>query len=106
VLKANRVQSLIRDVTKHNVHDRQNFEVNDDVNFVFFFLVIDFRIEFFVIVVVFFSFAFVVSIVSSFVELITISLEIKLFTMFVRRMIFFFRNNTHFNNDDDDVLNF
>jgi hypothetical protein len=92
---------------KHNVHDRQNLEINDDVNFVLFFFVIDFRIEsFVVIVVVVFSFAFIVTIISFFVELITISFEIELFIMFVRRMIFFLADNAHFDDDDDDVLDF
>jgi hypothetical protein len=36
MLKADHVQNLIRDIMKHNVYDRQNFEINDDVNFVFF----------------------------------------------------------------------
>jgi hypothetical protein len=107
MLKANRVQNSIRDLTRHDVHDRQNLEINDDVNFVLFFFVIDFRIESFVVVVVVFSFAFTVSIVSLFVELlITISLEIELFTMLVCRVIFFFTNNTHFDDDDDDVFDF
>jgi hypothetical protein len=105
MLKADRVQSLIRDLTKHSAHNRQNLEIDDDVNFVLLFLVIDFRIEFFVDVVVVFSFAFAVSIVSFFVELITISFEIELFTMLVRRMIFFFADNAHSNDDDNDILN-
>jgi hypothetical protein len=106
MLKANRVQNLIHDLTKHNAHDRQNFEINDDVNFVFFFFVIDFRIEYFVVVVVVvLSSAFIVSIVSFFVELITISFEIELFTILARCMIFLFADNAHFDDDDDDVLN-
>jgi hypothetical protein len=36
MLKTDRVQNLIRDLTKHNVHDRQNLEINDDVNLVLF----------------------------------------------------------------------
>ncbi len=104
MLKKNRVQNSIRDVTRHNVHDRQNLEIDDDVNFVFFFFVIDLRIESFVVVVVVFSFAFVVSIVSFFVELITISFEIELLAMFAHRVIFFFANNTHLDDNDDDVL--
>jgi hypothetical protein len=68
------------------------------------FFVIDFRIESFVVVV--FSFAFVVSIISSFVELITISFEIELFTMLARDMIFFLADNAHLDDDDDDVLDF
>jgi hypothetical protein len=75
MLKADRVQNLIRDLTKHSVYDRQDFKTDDDVNFMFLFFVIDFQIEFFVVVVVVFSFAFVVSIISLFVELITISLS-------------------------------
>jgi hypothetical protein len=108
VLKTDRVQSSIRDVTRHSVHDRQNLEVNDDVNLTLFFFVIDFRIESFVVVVVVFSFAFIVSIVSFFVELIAISLEIEieLLAMLARRVIFFFADNTHLDDDDDDVLNF
>jgi hypothetical protein len=106
MLKTNRVQNSIRDVTKHNAHDRQNLEIDDDVNFVLFFFVIDFRIESFVVVVVVFWFTFIVSIISFFVKLIAISFEIELLAMFVRRMIFFFANNTHFNDDDDDVFDF
>ncbi len=107
MLKTNRVQSSIHDLTKHSAHDRQNLEINDDVNFVLFFFVIDFRIESFVVaVIVVLSSAFVVSIVSFFVELITISFEIELFIMFVRRMIFFLADNAHFDDDDDDVLDF
>jgi hypothetical protein len=104
VLKADRVQSSIRDVTRHSAHDRQNLEINDDVNLVLFFFVINLRIEFFVVVVVVSSLAFVVSIVSFLVELIAISL--KLLAMFVRRVIFLFADSTHLDNDDDDVLGF
>jgi uncharacterized Tic20 family protein len=68
------------------------------------FFVINLRIESFVVVVVVFSLAFVVSIVSSFVELIAISLE--LLAMLARRVIFFLADNTHLDDDDDDVLNF
>ncbi len=106
MLKINRVQNLIRYLTKYNVHNRQNLEINDNVNFVFFFFVIDFRIEFFVVVVVVFSLAFIVSIVSFFVELIVISFEIELFTMLVRRVIFFFADNTHLDHDNDDIIDF
>ncbi len=106
MLKLNHVQNLIRDLTKHNVHDRQNLEIDDDVNLVFFFFVIDFRIEFFVVVVIISSFAFVVSIVSFFVELITISFEIELFMMLVRCIIFLVADNAHFDDDNDDVLDF
>jgi hypothetical protein len=106
MLKINRVQSSIRDLTKHSAHDRQNLEIDNDVNFVFFFFVIDFRIKSFVVVVVVFLFAFVVSIISFFVELITISFEIELFTMLICRKILLFANNAHFDDDDDDVLNF
>ncbi len=91
MLKTNRVQNLIRDVTRHSVHDRQNLEIDNDVNLVFFFFVIDLRIKFFVVVAVIFSLAFVVSIVSFFVELIAISFEIELLVMLIRRVIFFFR---------------
>jgi hypothetical protein len=106
MLKTDRVQSSIRDVTRHSAHDRQNLETDDDVNFVLFFFVIDLRIESFVVVVVVFSLTFAVSIVSFFVELIAISFEIELLAMFVRRMIFFFADNTHLDDDDDDVLDF
>jgi hypothetical protein len=108
VLKADRVQNLIRDVTRHSAHDRQNLEIDDDVNFVLLFFVIDLRIESFVVVFVVFSLAFVVSIVSSFVKLIAISLEveIELLAMLVRRVIFLFADNTHLDDDDDDVLDF
>jgi hypothetical protein len=108
VSKADRVHNSIRDVTRHSAHDRQNLEINDDVNFVLFFFVIDLRIKFFVVVVVVSSLAFVVSILSLFVELIAISLEveIELLAMLARRVISFFADNTHFDNDDDDVLDF
>jgi hypothetical protein len=105
MLKADCVQNLIRDVTKHSAHDRQNLEIDDNVNFVLFFFVIDVRIESFVVVVVVSSFAFVVSIVSFFVELIAISFAIELLAMLVHRVIFLFADNTHLDNDDDDVLN-
>jgi hypothetical protein len=90
----------------HSAHDRQNLETDNDVNLVLFFLVIDFRIEFFVVVVVIFSLVFVVSIVSFFVKLIAISFDIELLVMLARRMIFLFSDNTHFDDDDDDVFNF
>jgi hypothetical protein len=107
VLKTDRVQSSIHDLTKHSAHDRQNLEINDDVNLVLLFFVIDLRIKSFVIVVIIvFSFALVVSIVSSLVELITISLEIELLTMLGRCMILLFADNAHLDNDDDDVLDF
>jgi uncharacterized Tic20 family protein len=106
-LKADRVQSSVHDLTKHNAHDRQNLEINDDVNFVLSLFVIDLRIRSFVIVVVVvLSSALVVSIVSFLVELITISLEIELLTMLARCMILFFADNAHLDNDDDDVLDF
>ncbi len=102
MLKADRVQSSIRDLTKHSAHDRQNLETDNDVHFVLSFFVIDFRIKSFVVVV--FSLVLAVSIITSFVELITISLEIELLTMLVRRMILLFADNAHFDDDDDDVL--
>ncbi len=37
MLKTDRVQNSIRDLTKHSAHDRQNLETDDDVNFVLFF---------------------------------------------------------------------
>ncbi len=99
------MRSIIYFWQKHSVHDRQNLEINDDVNLVLFFFVIDLRIEsFVVVVVVVFSFAFAVSIVLFFVELITISFEIELLTMLVRRMILLFADDAHFDDDDDDVL--
>ncbi len=106
MLKTDRVQNSIRDVMRHSAHDRQNLEIDDDVNFVLFFFVIDLRNESFVVVVVVFSFAFVVSIVSLFVELIAISFEIEfeVLAMLARRVIFFFADNTHLDDDDDDVL--
>ncbi len=89
MLKTYHVQNLIRDLMKFNVHDRQNFEINNNVNFVLFFFVIDYRFMFFVIVVS--SFSFIISIILFFIKLIMISFKIKLFTMLVRRVIFFFR---------------
>jgi hypothetical protein len=69
------------------------------------FFVIDLRIRsFVVVVVVVFSSALAVSIVSFFVELITISLEIELLTMLARCMILLLADNAHFDDDDDDVL--
>jgi hypothetical protein len=108
MLKTDRVQNSKRDLTKFSVHDRQNLKIDDDVNFMFLFFVIDFRIEFFIVVVVVFSFAFIVSIVSFFVELIAISLEIEieLLAMLARRIIFFLAVNTHLDDDDDDVFDF
>ncbi len=107
MLKTDRVQNLIHDLTKHSAHDRQNLEANNDVNFVFFFFVIDLRIEFFVVVVVVVSSsAFIVSIVSFFVKLITISLDIKLFTMLARCVILFFADNAHFDDDNENVFDF
>jgi hypothetical protein len=93
------------DFTTHNVYNRQNIEINDDVNFLFVVFIINVQIMFFVIVVVVFSFAFVVSIVFFLVELIAISLEIKLLATFVRRVKLFVANNTYFDNDNNDVLN-
>jgi hypothetical protein len=109
VLRADDVQSSIHDLTKHSAHDRQSLEINDDVNLVLSFFVIDFRIESFVVVVVIvLSSALAVSIVSLFVELITISLEIEieLFAMLARRMILLLADNAHFDDDDDDFLDF
>jgi hypothetical protein len=105
MLKTDRVQSSIRDLTRHSAHDRQNLEIDDDVHFMLFFFVINLRIKFFVVVIVFFI-AFIVSFVFSLIELIMISLEIELFTMLARRMILLFADNTHFDNDDDDVFDF
>ncbi len=59
-----------------------------------------------VVVVVVFSFAFIVSIVFSFVELIAIAFEIELFTIFVRRVKLLVADNTHFDDDNDDVYDF
>jgi hypothetical protein len=60
---------------------------------------------FFVVVVVVSSFAFIVSIVFFLVELISISLEIELFTTLARRVKLFVAENAFFDNDDDDILN-
>ncbi len=104
MLRTDRVQSSIRDLTKHSAHDRQSLRTDDDVNLVLFLFVIDFRVESFVVVV--FSLTFAVSIISLFVELITISLEIELLTMLARRMILLFADNAHLDDDDDDVFDF
>jgi hypothetical protein len=108
VLRADRVQNSIHDLTKHSAHDRQDLETDDDVNLVLFFFVIDISIESFVVVVVVlvFSSALAVSIVSFLVELITISLEIELLTMLARCIILLFADNAHLDDDDDDVLDF
>ncbi len=108
MLRADRVQSSIHDLTKHSAHDRQNLETDDDVDLVLLFFVIDIRIESFVVVVVVLvlSSALAVSIVSFFAELITISLEIELLTMLARCMILLFADSAHLDDDDDDVLDF
>jgi uncharacterized Tic20 family protein len=101
VLRADRVQNLMNDFTKHNAHNRQNIEIDNYVDFVLVVFVISVRIMFFVVVVI--SFAFVVSIVFAFVELI---LEIELLTIFARRVKLLVADDTHFDDDNDDVLNF
>jgi hypothetical protein len=61
VLRVNRVQNSMSDFIKHDVHNRQNIEIDDYVDFVFVIFVINVQMMFFVVVVI--SFAFVVSIV-------------------------------------------
>jgi hypothetical protein len=61
---------------------------------------------FFVVVIIVFSFAFVVSVVFFLVELIAISLSIELLATFARRVKLFVANDTHFDDDNDDVLDF
>jgi hypothetical protein len=68
--------------------------------------VINARMIFFVVVVVVFSFALVVSIVFFLVELIAISLEIELFATFIRRVKLLVVDNTHFDDNNDDILDF
>ncbi len=78
------------DFTRHAIYNRQNVEIDDDVNlmFVIVVFVFDVRMMFFVVVVVVVvsSFAFIVLIVFSLVELILISFEIALFATFACRV--------------------
>ncbi len=108
MLKANRVQNSMNDFARHNVHNRQNIEIDDDINIMFVVIIFVFnvRIMFFIVVVIVFSFAFIVSIVFFLVELISISLEIELFTTFVRCVKLFFAKNAFFDDDDNDIFNF
>ncbi len=63
MLKTDHVQNSMNDFTRHDVHNRQNVEIDNYVNLVLVVLVISVRMMFFVVVVVVFSLAFVVSIV-------------------------------------------
>ncbi len=92
------------DFTKHDVHNRQNVEIDDYVDLVLVVLVIDVRIMSFVVIVVISPSALVVSIVSFLVELIAISLQIELFATLVRRVKLLVADDTHFDDDNDDVL--
>ncbi len=96
------------DFAKHDAHSRQNIEIDDDVDLVLVVIVFvfDVRVMFFVAVVVVSSSAFIVSIVSSLVELISISLEIERLTTLACRVKFFFAEDALFDNDDDDILDF
>ncbi len=100
----------MNDFARHDAHNRQNIEIDDDVNLVLIVVVFvfDVQVMFFIVivVVVVFSFAFVVSIVFFFVELISISFEIELLTTFVCRVKFFFAENAFFDDDNDDVFDF
>jgi hypothetical protein len=104
VLRADRVQSLMSDFTRHDAHNRQNIEIDDYVNLVLVVLVINVRMMFFVVVVA--LSALVVSIVFFFVELIAIALEIELFATFARRVKLLIADDTHFDDDNDIVLDF
>ncbi len=94
------------DFAKHDVHNRQNVEIDDDVDFVLVVVVFvfDVRIMSFVAVVVVSSSALIVSIVFSLVELISISLEIERLTTFACRVKLFFAEDALFDDDDDDIL--
>ncbi len=105
MLRADRVQNSLNDFTRHDAHNRQNIEIDDYVNLVLVVLIFNVRVMSFVIVVVVFSSAFVVSIVFFLVELIAIALEIELLTTFVRRVNLVVADDTHFDDDNDDVLN-
>jgi hypothetical protein len=98
------------DFAKHDAHNRQNIEIDDNVNLVLVVVifVFDVRMMFFVavIIVVVFSSAFIVSIVFFLVELISISLEIELLATFACRVKLFFAENALFDDDDDDILDF
>ncbi len=100
----------MNDFAKHDVHNRKNIEIDDNVNLVLVVVVFvfDVRVMSFVavVVVVVFSSAFIVSIVFFLVELISISLEVELFTTFVCRVKLFFAEDAFFDDDDDDVLDF
>ncbi len=84
MLRTNRVQNSMNDFTKHDVHNRQNIEIDDYVNSILVVFVISVQMMSFVVVVV--SFALVVSIVFSLVKLIVIALEIELLTTLARRV--------------------
>ncbi len=101
----------MNDFAKHDAHNRQNIEIDDNVNLVL--IVVRFRFPRssdvfrhcrcrFVVL----SFAFIVSIVFFLVELISISFEIELLATFVCRVKIFFAENAFFDNNDDDILNF
>jgi hypothetical protein len=98
----------VSDFARHDAHNRQNVEIDDNVDLVLIVVVFvfDVRVMFFaaVVVVVVSSSAFIVSFVSFFVELILISLEIELFTTFVCRVKLFFAEDALFDDDDDDIL--
>ncbi len=106
VLKANRVQDLINNFTKHDAHNCQNVEIDDYINLVLIIIVIDVRMMFFIVVVIVFSYALIVSIIFFLVELIATSFEIELFATFVCRVKLLVADDTHFDDDNDDVFNF
>ncbi len=94
------------DFARHDAHDRQNVEIDDDVNLVFVVVVFvfDVRMMSFVAVVIVFSSALIVSIVFFLVELISISLEIELLTTLACRVELFLAEDALFDDDDDDIL--
>ncbi len=100
----------MNDFAKHDAHNRQNVEINDDVDFVLVVVVFVFDVQMMsfvvVVVVVVSSSAFIVSIVFFLVELILISLEIELLTTFACRVKLFFAEDAFFDDDDNDILDF
>jgi hypothetical protein len=100
----------MNDFTKHDAHNCQNIEIDDNVNLmcVVIIFVFDVRVMFFVVVVIVivFSFTFIVSIVFFLVELISISFEIELLKTFACRVKLFFAENAFFDDNDDDILDF
>jgi uncharacterized membrane protein YgaE (UPF0421/DUF939 family) len=114
VLKADRLQSSVRDVTKHSAHDRQNLEDHDDVQLVKFFSVLVVVVAIVVVIAVVVVIVFVVLSSSLIVAIVSIclisstlmiSFQMRMFILtFVLHVIITFAVSALLHLNDDQIL--